>query len=75
MQGPNQTVFLEPHLARRFGGWNATQCVTEECVEASTVVDVVADIGALRQLIAGRLALIRSGATVPQAALPWPEAA
>lgn len=35
-------------------------------------VDVRVDVAALRQLIAGRLQLIRSGASVEEAALPWP---
>ncbi len=30
------------------------------------------DVAALRQLIAGRLQLIRGGASVEEAALPWP---
>lgn len=71
-QGPGQTVYRQPRLAQLFSGWNATQCVTEECVEASTVVDVAVDVAALRQLIAGRLELIRGGASVVQARLPWP---
>lgn len=36
-------------------------------------VDVRVDVPRLRQLIAGRLALIRSGAGVTEAALPWPQ--
>ncbi len=55
-----------------FSSWNATDCVIHECVEAHTAVDVVVDVEALRELIAGRLRLIREGASVVEARLPWP---
>lgn len=35
-------------------------------------VDIRVDVEALRQLVAGRLVAIRSGASVAEAALPWP---
>ena len=55
-----------------FSSWNATDCEIHECVEAHTAVDVVADIAALRELIAGRLRIVRQGASVVEARLPWP---
>lgn len=36
-------------------------------------VDIRVDVQRLRQLIGGRLALIRSGASVAEAAVPWPQ--
>lgn len=44
----------------------------QDCVESLTHVDVRVDVAALRALVAGRLALIRGGASVAEAALPWP---
>ena len=35
-------------------------------------VDIRVDVQALRSLVAGRLAAIRGGASVAEAALPWP---
>ena len=45
---------------------------TEDCVEAHTNVDVVVNIEELRALLVSRLPLVFAGATVKQAALPWP---
>lgn len=73
-QKANQTVFTDPRLERQFGGWNTSQCQEPACVEAHTMVDVVVDVQALQRLIAGRLELIRAGASVARARLPWPPA-
>lgn len=69
---PNQTVYPSPRLEQLFSSWTAAQCVTNECVEAHTLVDVVVDVAALRRLMAGRLELIRGGAPVERARLMWP---
>lgn len=45
---------------------------TEDCVEAHTNVDVVVNIEEVRALLASRLPLVFAGASVKQAALPWP---
>ena len=47
---------------------------TEDCVEAHTNVDVVVDIEAFKELLQSRLPLVFQGASVQDAALPWPEA-
>lgn len=50
-------------------------CSADRCPispSATPQVDIRVDVPRLRQLIAGRLALIRSGASLPEAALPWP---
>ncbi|RMZ56114.1 hypothetical protein APUTEX25_004538, partial [Auxenochlorella protothecoides] len=70
---PNQTVYLNPRDAVRFGNWTTEMCDTEECVEAHTTVDVVVDVEAVRQLLTDRLALIQAGASVEEASLPWPQ--
>ncbi|PRW57354.1 DUF563 domain [Chlorella sorokiniana] len=72
-QGLNETLHTDPRLARLFGNWTAAQCQDQGCVESLTHVDIRVDVPRLRQLIAGRLALIRSGASVGEAALPWPQ--
>lgn len=113
---PNETVYLNPRDAQRFGNWTTEmvsgavtlqtrwlsvsgsagggtqyghppqtlsphtstlrpplrQCDTEECVEAHTMVDVVVDVPAVMRLLTGRLELLGKGATVEEAALPWP---
>lgn len=45
------------------------------CVEAQTLVDLHVDTAALRALLASRLPLLRGGARVAEAALPWPSIA
>jgi protein O-GlcNAc transferase len=45
---------------------------TEDCVEAHTNVDVVVNLGELRALLESRLPLVFGGASVAEAALPWP---
>lgn len=52
--------------------WGFWMCQTEDCVEAHTNVDVVVNIEELRSLLASRLPLVFAGASVKQAALPWP---
>lgn len=44
-------------------------------MEAQTHVDLHVDIPALRALLASRLPLLRGGASVAEAALPWPSIA
>lgn len=48
---------------------------TEECVEAHTNVDVVVDLAQFRALLESRLPLVFGGASVADAALPWPDVA
>ena len=45
---------------------------TEDCVEAHTNVDVVVNLDELRSLLESRLPLVFAGASVADAALPWP---
>ena len=53
---------------------NVVLCAqTEDCVEAHTNVDVVVNLGELRALLDSRLPLVFAGASVQDAALPWPE--
>ncbi len=52
---------------------DARACMqTEDCVEAHTNVDVVVNLGELRALLESRLPLVFGGASVAEAALPWP---
>ena len=69
---PNETVYLRPRDAVRFGAWSNAECMNEECVEASTQVDVVVDLVAFKALLDSRLPLVFAGARVADAALPWP---
>ena len=48
------------------------QCDTDDCVEAHTNVDVIADIDAIQELLEDRLPLIWAGVPVNEAKLPWP---
>lgn len=73
LAGPGKGLYLDPRDARRFGNWTGKQCDTEECVEAHTRVDVRVDVRAVRALLDDRLRVIRAGASVAQADLPWPE--
>lgn len=70
----NETRYLNSADQLKFGGeeWSGSHCDTGECVEAHTDVDVLVDIGALRALLADRLPLVFSGASVNDAQLPWP---
>jgi hypothetical protein len=61
-------------LPCRFANWTKTECLTEDCTEASTRVDIVVDLAALKALLDSRLPLVFAGKSVKQAALPWPEA-
>ncbi len=45
---------------------------TEDCVEAHTNVDVVVNLDEFRALLESRLPLVFGGASVEEAALPWP---
>ena len=45
---------------------------TEDCVEAHTNVDVVVNLDEVRALLESRLPLVFAGASVEEAALPWP---
>jgi protein O-GlcNAc transferase len=65
--------YIHARDEQRFGRWAPRQCDTEECVEAHTNVDVVVDVPALRALLASRLPLVYAGASVADAALPWPD--
>ncbi|KAK9813868.1 hypothetical protein WJX73_002532 [Symbiochloris irregularis] len=69
----NQTVYINKRDGERFGNWTHQQCASEECVEAHTNVDVVVNIEELRALLASRLPLVFAGASVKQAAIPWPQ--
>lgn len=73
LAGPGKGLYLDPRDARRFGNWTSKQCDSEECVEAHTRVDVRVDVPTVVELLRDRLQVIRSGASVAQAALPWPE--
>lgn len=44
----------------------------QECVEALTMVDLRVDTAALRALLAEAVPRLRAGASVAEAALPWP---
>lgn len=68
----SETVFRQPRLEALYGSWSASECAADDCLEAQTVADVVADVPGLRRLIAGRLKLIRAGVPVAGARLPWP---
>jgi hypothetical protein len=65
---------LAVRCRRRFGTWNKTDCQIEECVEASTYVDVVVDLDALKTLLDTRLPLVFNGTSVKDAEVPWPPA-
>jgi len=70
----NQTVYLNPRDLYKVGHWPASQCGTEECVEAHTRVDVIIDVPAVRDLLRDRLPLVWAGTPIGKAALPWPKA-
>lgn len=58
----------------RFANWTKSECLTEDCTEAATRVDIVVDLVAFKALLDSRLPLVFAGKSVEQAALPWPEA-
>lgn len=68
----NQTVYIVPRDGERFGSWNKAQCLTEDCIEGHTNVDIVINLDELGALLAGRLPLVFSGASVKDASIPWP---
>lgn len=68
----NQTAYIAPRDGERFGSWTKEQCATEDCVEAHTNVDVIVNLEEFRELLANRLPLVFAGASVEEAALPWP---
>lgn len=45
---------------------------TEDCVEAHTNVDVIVNLDEFRALLDSRLPLVFGGASLDEAALPWP---
>lgn len=65
-------------MAPRFGsadlqtGLKQLCAQTEDCVEAHTNVDVVVNLDEFRALLESRLPLVFAGASVEEAALPWP---
>ncbi|KAL4452082.1 hypothetical protein ABPG75_007744 [Micractinium tetrahymenae] len=74
-QGANETLFLNPALERLFAHLPPEECYTQaraECVEALTMVDLHVNVTALRALLAEAVPHIRAGASVAEAALPWP---
>ncbi|EIE21972.1 hypothetical protein COCSUDRAFT_66769 [Coccomyxa subellipsoidea C-169] len=68
----NQTIYINKRDGERFGDWEPLQCSTEDCVEAHTNVDVVVNLDEFRALLESRLPLVYGGASVDEAALPWP---
>ncbi|CAL8471513.1 g11055 [Coccomyxa elongata] len=68
----NQTIYINKRDGERFGDWESLQCSTEDCVEAHTNVDVVVNLDEFRALLESRLPLVFGGASVEEAALPWP---
>ncbi|GLI68019.1 hypothetical protein VaNZ11_012320 [Volvox africanus] len=69
----NQTVYLNERDYYKVGHWPAGQCGTEECVEAHTNVDVIVNIPEFKALLDDRLPFVWAGATVSEAAIPWPD--
>lgn len=61
-------------FACRFSNWTKTECLTEDCTEASTRVDIVVDLVAFKALLDSRLPLVFAGKSVAEAAVPWPAA-
>ncbi|KAJ9523194.1 hypothetical protein QJQ45_023985 [Haematococcus lacustris] len=74
----NQTRYLDPREEAKVAHWPASQCGTEECVEAHTRVDVLVDLDevglGVRALLDSRLPLVWAGKAVREATLPWPMA-
>ena len=68
----NQTVYIDKRDGERFGDWASLVCSTEECVEAHTNIDIVVNLAELKILLDSRLPLVFTGASVAEAALPWP---
>lgn len=68
----NQTVYISPRDSERFGSWNKEQCMTEDCIEGHTNVDIIVNIDELEALLADRLPRVFNGSSVQDAALPWP---
>eukprot|EP00879_Flechtneria_rotunda_P027722 GHRR01029709.1.p1 GENE.GHRR01029709.1~~GHRR01029709.1.p1 ORF type:complete len:256 (+),score=63.24 GHRR01029709.1:320-1087(+) len=71
---PNETVYQSERDAIRFTNWTKAECMTEDCTEASTRVDIAVDLVAFKALLDSRLPLVFAGKSVAEAALPWPEA-
>ncbi len=57
-----------------FANWTREQCLSEDCTEAATRVDIAVDVAALAALLDDVLPAVFAGATVRAAARPWPEA-
>ncbi|WIA28051.1 hypothetical protein OEZ86_010636 [Tetradesmus obliquus] len=70
----NETVYQSQRDEIRFANWSKSECLTEDCTEAATRVDIVVDLAAFKALLDSRLPLVFAGKSVQQAALPWPEA-
>uniref|UniRef100_A0A7S3QL56 Glycosyltransferase 61 catalytic domain-containing protein n=1 Tax=Dunaliella tertiolecta TaxID=3047 RepID=A0A7S3QL56_DUNTE len=70
----NQTVYLDPRDFHKVAHWPASQCGTEECVEAHTRVDLYVDIPQVKQLLESRLPYVWANTPVYYAMLPWPPA-
>ncbi|KAF8072370.1 ALDH10A8 [Scenedesmus sp. PABB004] len=60
----NESTYLSPRDAARFADWTTAECVTEDCTEASTRVDITVDLPALQALLDSRLPLVFAGASV-----------
>ncbi|GMH43593.1 hypothetical protein BSKO_11515 [Bryopsis sp. KO-2023] len=70
----NETVFLTQDDTKRFEGWSASDCTTDECVEAHTQVDVAVNLMSFRKLLEEKLPSIFAGASVDAIEASWPSA-